>query len=682
MPFVGGCLQQTGMSSQSAALITSSNDELQFVDTPLAEGDLVPAETTAEPDISEAPAKPVSTEKPLPPNIRPTESLAGLIRLADSGVDENVMLSYVTNSAGTFSLGPEQIIYLNDIGVPAGVVTAMLQHDHLMVDSAVNASRASLAPNVESADLSPPAASPEPAPPADYASDVAPAQPAIESSDSMFHDSLAPYGTWVDVDGYGQCWQPSVVSINPGWQPYCDRGHWVYSDCGWFWLSDYSWGWAPFHYGRWFRHTHLGWCWQPDRVWGPSWVSWRYSNDYCGWAPLPPAACFRPGLGFTYRGRSVGFSFNLPIAASCYTFVPARNFCDFHLSRYAVHREHMIKIYNSTMAVTKIIGDSHRVINQGIPVERISAATHADIRKVALREVSTPAPDGIRSERLEAGGRTLTVFRPHVVQQPRTVSAPSQRSNNEVRQPGGTGLSSGFARVPSQNSPLTVTRSPEPQLPSAVAITRPSVSNNKRETAGSESFRARSDIVGNGNASARTRVAPRNEPAPLIIHGPGRGTQAAQDSSSRYLSRSSGNQPSPGQNATTMSAMHSRTPSASSLTTSRSVQGPPRFEHPSNYQPESPVSRPEIQTGRNPAPSLAASESAQHHFAAPAYQPPREMPHYAPAPSYSSPPAQHSNHEIRDYRASESHSVTHAAAPPAPAMAPSYNHSSSDKRGR
>src|SRR6266436_1908858 len=343
MPLVGGCLQQTGMSPQSAALMTAPSDELQFVDSPQIEGDFGPAETAAEPEISDAPAKPISTEKPLPPNIRPTESLAGMIRLADSGVDENVMLAYVTNSAGTFSLGPEEIIYLNDIGVPAPVVTAMLQHDHMMVESAVNAARPPLVPNTEPVDPGLNAAPPEPAPPTDYASDYAPEQPAIEPSDAAFHDSLAPYGTWVDVGGYGQCWQPSVVSINPGWQPYCERGHWVYSDCGWYWLSDYSWGWAPFHYGRWFRHSHLGWCWQPDRVWGPSWVSWRYSNDYCGWAPLPPAACFRPGLGFTYRGHSVGFSFNFPIAASCFTFVPARNFCDFHLSRYAVHREHMIK---------------------------------------------------------------------------------------------------------------------------------------------------------------------------------------------------------------------------------------------------------------------------------------------------------------------------------------------------
>src|SRR5262249_35280204 len=151
------------------------------------------------------------------------------------------------------------------------VVTTMLQHDHLMVESAINAARAPIESSPEPPEPGLPV---QPAPAADNAADYSPAPPAEEPAFSTFYDSLAPYGTWVDVGGYGQCWQPSAVSINPEWQPYCDRGHWVYSDCGWYWLSDYSWGWAPFHYGRWFRHNRLGWCWQPDRVWGPSWVSW------------------------------------------------------------------------------------------------------------------------------------------------------------------------------------------------------------------------------------------------------------------------------------------------------------------------------------------------------------------------------------------------------------------------
>src|SRR5206468_1232576 len=130
-----------------------------------------------------------------------------------------------------------------------------------------------------------------------------------------FHESLAPYGSWVSVPEYGMCWQPTVVVVNPGWRPYCDRGRWVYTDCGWYWQSDYSWGWAPFHYGRWHNDLRVGWVWVPDRVWGPSWVCWRQSDAYCGWAPLPPAARFEVGVGLVFNHGHVGTSFDFGLNA-------------------------------------------------------------------------------------------------------------------------------------------------------------------------------------------------------------------------------------------------------------------------------------------------------------------------------------------------------------------------------
>ena len=105
---------------------------MEYVDAPEPASDGVAAEQTAQAAVSDAPAQPVSTEKPLPLSIRPTEALSDFIRIAESGVDERVLLAYATNSLSRFSLGPEEIIYLNDIGVPAAVVAAMLQHDHLL----------------------------------------------------------------------------------------------------------------------------------------------------------------------------------------------------------------------------------------------------------------------------------------------------------------------------------------------------------------------------------------------------------------------------------------------------------------------------------------------------------------------------------------------------------------------
>src|SRR5437773_7110627 len=142
IPLGVGCLQQSSASAESSSSVPR---ELQFVDSPQSTQTASAEEQLAENSISDAPVKPLSSEKSLPPNIRPTEALAGIIRLADSGVDESVMLSYVTSATGTFSLGPEEIIYLNDIGVPSSIITAMLQHDHLVVENAANAAPAPVA---------------------------------------------------------------------------------------------------------------------------------------------------------------------------------------------------------------------------------------------------------------------------------------------------------------------------------------------------------------------------------------------------------------------------------------------------------------------------------------------------------------------------------------------------------
>jgi hypothetical protein len=85
-----------------------------------------------EEELAGAAIKPISTERPLPPNIKPAGPLSEVIKLADSGVDESVIMAFVTNSTGLFDLGVEDIIYLNDIGVSGSVVTAMMQRDQAL----------------------------------------------------------------------------------------------------------------------------------------------------------------------------------------------------------------------------------------------------------------------------------------------------------------------------------------------------------------------------------------------------------------------------------------------------------------------------------------------------------------------------------------------------------------------
>jgi hypothetical protein len=56
--------------------------------------------------------------------------------MAQAGIDDNVLLTYV-DSAGTFNLGADEIVYLRDLGVSSQVMVAMIQHDSDIVSGAL-----------------------------------------------------------------------------------------------------------------------------------------------------------------------------------------------------------------------------------------------------------------------------------------------------------------------------------------------------------------------------------------------------------------------------------------------------------------------------------------------------------------------------------------------------------------
>jgi hypothetical protein len=101
-----------------------------------------------------------------------------------------------------------------------------------------------------------------------------------------FERALDRLGEWVHVRPWGRGWRPA--GVGPEWRPYF-HGSWTYSEDGWFWVSAEPWGWATYHYGRWLFDGSFGWVWVPGRVWAPAWVTWRWSEDAVGWAPLPPS---------------------------------------------------------------------------------------------------------------------------------------------------------------------------------------------------------------------------------------------------------------------------------------------------------------------------------------------------------------------------------------------------------
>ena len=422
LPLVASCLAENPEPGQQAP--SAGQTQAETTATPPVE--IGNAQTTNNLDIADAPVRIVSEQKTLPPSIRPERPVAEIIKLANSGVEQSVMMAFVTNNTSTFNLSAEEIIYLKDIGVPDPVVTAMIFRDQTLRQETASALAAAAPPPIPADEPNPPSPA-EVAPQPDASSAAYPPEPPPAeqvATDANFYGSLAPYGNWVDVGGYGLCWQPTVMAVNPGWQPYYNCGRWVFTDCGWYWVSDYSWGWAPFHYGRWFQHNRLGWCWQPDTVWGPSWVSWRYTDNYCGWAPLPPGAFFTAGIGLTFHGRHVDHFEDCGLGPGHYRFVAWNHFHDRDFQHYRLGATKQDQVFRESLVATRFTGRGDKISNEGLPPQKVAAATGTQVRRVALRESTSTTVLAGRTERFAPDNRTLTVYRPSFGQ-PSAASAPS-----------------------------------------------------------------------------------------------------------------------------------------------------------------------------------------------------------------------------------------------------------------
>jgi hypothetical protein len=298
------------------------------------------------------------------------------------------VLAYVQNAQGPFDLSADSVLYLRDLGVSQPVITSMLNHDSALRSQAPDAPAQTYAPTPTSAAPAsgpPPMPGPEAlppqqaAPPASYVSSPPP-------DATYFYNDLAPYGSWVSLPSVGWCWQPSVVVVNRDWRPYCDAGHWVYTDDGWFWQSDYSWGWAPFHYGRWYLDGRCGWVWVPGRVWGPAWVTWRTVGTTCGWAPLPPGADFVMGAGWRFNGVAVNASFDFGLGVNAFAFVSFGNFCSPNVAHYRMPHAQAVNIYRQTTIVNNYTVVNNTYVNHGISVNRIEAASHNRVPRATVHE--------------------------------------------------------------------------------------------------------------------------------------------------------------------------------------------------------------------------------------------------------------------------------------------------------
>jgi hypothetical protein len=348
--------------------------------------------------------------------------LQEVVRLSQAKMTDDVIKNYISSSGKAYRLSADDIIYLNGQGVSAGVIAA-LQATAIAPAPAPapvpapqpTAPMPQPAPT-EPMPSAPPVGAPmEPAPAVAVAAPTPPPPPEVNFQ--YFHDQLAPFGTWLNIEG-AMYWRPdAALAVNPDWRPYYDMGQWVQTENGLYWQSDYNWGDIPFHYGRWVLYPGMGWLWSPDYVWGPSWVFWRQDEvDGCiGWAPLPPGAIFIDG-GWRYHGLTVGLDFDFGLGEACFTFVGYDHFHERFVRMRGhewgghIDRARMHGFYGHSAIRNDFHRDEHgRLVNNGIGRDRVERLTHVEHSNFEERN-----PVGDRNHlqpqdahRAEAGGGHL-----------------------------------------------------------------------------------------------------------------------------------------------------------------------------------------------------------------------------------------------------------------------------------
>ncbi|MBV9260945.1 MAG: hypothetical protein JO205_06190, partial [Pseudolabrys sp.] len=205
--------------------------------------------------------------------------------------------------------------------------------------------------------------------------------PALAQDPGDYRAALEPFGMWQNDPRWGEVWVP--FGKPRGWRPYT-VGHWVYTEeWGWYWVSDedeQDWGWLTFHYGRWVFIRRLGWAWMPGEEWAPAWVNWRASDDYVGWAPLPPDDIYD----------------EYDTVDDYWTFLPPRYMANARPRQYFIVNNRNI-IINRTVVINRTVPLSGQrfAVNPGISPVRVARAAGAPLPTFSVRPRILPGTQGV-----------------------------------------------------------------------------------------------------------------------------------------------------------------------------------------------------------------------------------------------------------------------------------------------
>src|SRR5436305_1393729 len=239
---------------------------------------------------------------------------------------------------------------------------------------------------------------------------------------STFYTKLEPHGAWLETADYGYVWQPREAESSRSWRPYTN-GRWVYTDAGWTWISEEPFGWATYHYGRWTRLRGVGWVWVPGEQWAPAWVSWRKSNDYVGWAPLPPEARFDQRTGIHNWSDNY-----YDIGPDQYSFVPTREFGAQRIESTIVPPERNLTIVNQTTNITNITYNNTTVVNEGPNYDEVRAQSREPMQRFRL-ERNASVDLNVEAPRPLVQGETVIVAAP-VISAPQASERPRAVKQN------------------------------------------------------------------------------------------------------------------------------------------------------------------------------------------------------------------------------------------------------------
>jgi hypothetical protein len=216
----------------------------------------------------------------------------------------------------------------------------------------------------------------------------------------VFYDELSPYGHWVySSNGYGYVWIPDY---DQNFRPYCNNGHWIYTNYGWTWVSEYSWGWAPFHYGQWIYDNMYGWEWVPGYDWAPAWVVWGQYNSYYGWAPMPPNVM-------------AGQQYNPP--SQQWVFVPQQNVTDVNINQTVINNTTIIN--NNITIINNTNTYNNKQYHSGPKTADVEKATG---RKITITPITgAKAPGAAKNQ-----GNTIEMYHPVINKNPSEKPAPKK----------------------------------------------------------------------------------------------------------------------------------------------------------------------------------------------------------------------------------------------------------------